>query len=110
MNLEDSPKTYLTIKATPWEIDEKPEEKEGARKTKVNELITKTEQNSENSSTLETAILNTYDEFVHHEQMARDLAKKFKIPYSRTITTTSSRQLIERIQMNLQEIDRKSVV
>lgn len=83
------------------------EEKESARKTKVNELITKTEQNSENSSTLETAILNTYDEFVHHEQMARDLAKKFKIPYSRTITTTSSRQLIERIQMNLQEIAAK---
>ncbi|MCI9039978.1 MAG: hypothetical protein HFJ29_09075 [Clostridia bacterium] len=83
------------------------EEKESARKTKVNELITMTKQNSENSSTLETAILNTYDEFVHHEQMARDLAKKFKIPYSRTITTTSSRQLIERIQMNLQEIAAK---
>jgi len=83
------------------------EEKESARKTKVNELITMTEQNSENSLTLETAILNTYDEFVHHEQMARDLAKKFKIPYSRTITSTSSTQLIERIQMNLQEIAAK---
>ena len=89
------------------DVRKRAEELESARKAKVNELITKTEQNSENSSTLENAILNTYDEFVHHEQMARDLAKKFKIPYSRTIATTSSRQLVERIQMNLQEIAAK---
>lgn len=81
------------------------EEKEAVRQKTVSELAMKLEQNPTNISNLERNILKTYDEFVHHEQTARDLAKKFKIPYNRSIANTSARQLVERIQMNLQEIE-----
>jgi len=76
---------------------------EKARQKLIAELSGKLEQNPQNSSTLEEAVLKTYDDFVHNEEVARMRARELGVEYTRTIKSTTARKLIEDIQNNLQE-------
>ena len=78
-------------------------EKEEARQKLTSELSTKLTQNPQNTSNLEATVLKTYDEFIHTEETARGLTEKLGIEYTRTIKSTTARQLVEQIQVNLQE-------
>lgn len=78
-------------------------EKEEARQKLVSELSGKLEQNPQNSSSLEGAVLKTYDDFVHNEEVARMRARDLGVEYTRTIKSTTARKLVEDIQSNLQE-------
>lgn len=78
-------------------------EKEETRQKLTSELSTKLTQNPQNTSNLEATVLKTYDEFIHAEETARGLTEKLGIEYTRTIKSTTARQLVEQIQVNLQE-------
>ena len=91
------------------EDKERRQAEEGARKVEearqklVSELSTKLAQTPQNISNLEAILLKTYNEFVHTDEKAEQYAKVMGVEWTRTIKDTTTRQLVERIQGNLQE-------
>lgn len=83
------------------------EQNEEKRQRLISELTEKIAQNPQNSANLEQTIAKTYDEFVHDEEKAKTLAKRFGVPHAGAISNANAKQLIEQITANLQDISVK---